>query len=100
MSHRRRYAVTTTRETVVDLLGLDTLNPRSVIYQLTEIRDHTAVLPGAEISGQLSELSRAVLRTHTALAVRTPETLTPTMLRALRSRITALSDLLGTRYMN
>ncbi len=100
MSHRRRYAVSTTRETVIDLLGLDTLNPRSVIYQLAELRDHIAVLPGAAENGQLSELSRAVLRTHTALAVRTPETLSPTMLRALRSRIFALSDLVGARYLS
>ena len=48
MSHRRRYAVTTTRETVVDLLALDTLNPRSVLYHLTEIRDHVAFLPDAD----------------------------------------------------
>ena len=43
MSHRRRYAVTTTRETVVDLLALDTLNPRSVLYHLTEIREHVGL---------------------------------------------------------
>ena len=39
MSHRRRYAVATSRETVVDLLALDTLNPRSVLYHLGEMHD-------------------------------------------------------------
>ncbi len=74
MSHRRRYAVTTTRETVLDLLGLDTLNPRSILYHLTEVRDHTAFLPDATANGQMSALSRAVLQTHTHLAVQTPDT--------------------------
>ena len=46
MSHRRRYAVSTTRETVVDLLALDAMNPRSVLYQLTEFRDQVAYLAG------------------------------------------------------
>ena len=39
MSHRRRYAVRTSRETVVDLLALDTMNPRSVLYHLGEVLD-------------------------------------------------------------
>ena len=34
ISHRRRYAVATNRETVMDLLALDSLNPRSVLHQL------------------------------------------------------------------
>ena len=86
MSHRRRYAVTTTRETVVDLLALDTLNPRSVLYHLTEIRDHVAFLPDATVNGQMSPLSRAVLQAHTGLAVETPATLDGAMLHALDPR--------------
>ena len=65
MSHRRRYAVTTTRETVVDLLALDAMNPRSVLYHLTEIREHVGFLPNAEVNGQLSHLSRALLQEAT-----------------------------------
>ena len=92
MSHRRRYAVTTTRETVVDLLALDTMNPRSVLYHLTEIQEHVGFLPDAEVNGQLSHLSRAVLQAHTGLAVETPETVDGTTLRALILEIEALSD--------
>ena len=57
MSHRRRYAVTTSRETVVDLLALDTMNPRSVLYHLSEVRDHVGFLPNAEVNGQMSPLA-------------------------------------------
>jgi uncharacterized alpha-E superfamily protein len=99
MSHRRRYAVTTTRETVVDLLALDTLNPRSVLYHLTEIRDHTAFLPDAVANGQLSPLSRAVLQAHTSLAVETPATLDRPRLHTLIGELEALSTLLSDTYL-
>jgi uncharacterized alpha-E superfamily protein len=99
MSHRRRYALATTRETVVDLLALDTLNPRSVLYHLTEIRDHVAFLPNAEVNGQMSHLARAVLQAHTGLAVETPETIDGTALRALILELQALSDLLAASYL-
>ncbi|NJO33526.1 MAG: sigma 54-interacting transcriptional regulator [Rhodospirillales bacterium] len=42
------------------LIALDTLNPRSVLYHLGEVRDHVAFLPDAEVNGQMSKLARAV----------------------------------------
>ncbi len=99
MTHRRRYAVSTNRATVVDLLALDGMNPRAVLYQLTEVRDHVAVLPGAEVNGQLSALSRAVLRAHTALAIMTPDTLDDAALAALGADIAAISELLSETYL-
>jgi uncharacterized alpha-E superfamily protein len=99
MSHRRRYAVATTRATVVDLLALDALNPRSVLYHLGELKAHVAWLPDAEIDGQLSHLSRAVLQAHTRLAVETPETVDGTSLRALILELEALSNLVSDSYL-
>ena len=99
MSHRRRYAVTTTRETVVDLLALDSMNPRSVLYHLTEIRDHVAFLPDAVVNGQMSPLSRAVLQTHTGLAVETPAGIDGARLTALIREIEALSTLISDTYL-
>jgi uncharacterized circularly permuted ATP-grasp superfamily protein/uncharacterized alpha-E superfamily protein len=99
MSHRRRYAVATTRATVVDLLALDALNPRSVLYQLAELKAHVAWLPDAEVDGQLSHLSRAVLQAHTRLAVETPETVDGTSLRALMLELEALSTLTCDTYL-
>jgi uncharacterized circularly permuted ATP-grasp superfamily protein/uncharacterized alpha-E superfamily protein len=99
MSHRRRYAVTTTRETVVDLLALDTLNPRSIAYHLGEVKEHVAFLPEATVNGQMSALSRAVLQLHTGLAVRLPEDLGSAELRALIGEIEALSDLISQTYL-
>jgi uncharacterized circularly permuted ATP-grasp superfamily protein/uncharacterized alpha-E superfamily protein len=99
MSHRRRYAVTTTRDTVVDLLALDAMNPRAVLYHLAEIKEHVGFLPRAEVNGQLSHLSRAILQTHTRLAVETPETVDGTTLRALILELEALSDLISSSYL-
>ena len=99
MSHRRRYAVATSRETVVDLLSLDPLNPRSVIYQLNEIEEHVGYLPNTEFHRQLSPLQRAMLQTKAALAAHTPDTLDTEALLDIRSRIGALSDHLATAYL-
>jgi uncharacterized circularly permuted ATP-grasp superfamily protein/uncharacterized alpha-E superfamily protein len=99
MSHRRRYTVATTRETVVDLLALDALNPRSVLYHLGELKAHVAWLPDAEVDGQLSHLSRAILQAHTRLAVETPETVDGTSLRALILELEALSNLVSDSYL-
>jgi uncharacterized circularly permuted ATP-grasp superfamily protein/uncharacterized alpha-E superfamily protein len=99
MSHRRRYAVSTSRETVVDLLALDVMNPRAVLYQLNEIRNHVGFLPHASVHGQMTPLSRAVLRTHTDLAVHTPETLDTAALGKLQGEIAALSGLLSSSYL-
>lgn len=99
MTHRQRYAIATRRETVVDLLALDALNPRAVLCQLTEIRDLAALLPAATLNGQLSPLTRAILRVHTALAIQTPETLDGRALKALGREIERLSDRLSEAYL-
>ncbi len=99
MTHRRRYAVETNRETVVDLLALDDMNPRAILYQLTELKLHVATLPGAAVNGQLSPLSRAVLAAHTALAVMTPEEVDDTALAELAVEIEAISELLSQTYL-
>ncbi len=99
MSHRSRYAIATTRATVVDLLALDTLNPRAIIFQLSEMRHHISLLPDAGTGGQLTELSRAMLKLHTALAAQTPEGLTQDVLNDLSRDIAAMSDLLTSAYL-
>jgi len=99
MSHRRRYAVTTSRETVVDLLALDTLNPRSVLYHVNEIRGHIGFLPKAEVNGQMAPLARAALQVHTALAVATPDTVDEAVLRRLIRDIEGLSNLISDSYL-
>jgi uncharacterized alpha-E superfamily protein len=99
MTHRRRYVVTTSRNTVIDLLVLDGLNPRSLLFHLTKIKEHPSTLPGVEEFGRLSEFARAVLRVHTNLTLATVETMTVEALEALRQDLWQLSDLLSVAYL-
>ncbi|HEY5819246.1 MAG TPA: circularly permuted type 2 ATP-grasp protein [Mesorhizobium sp.] len=99
LSHRRRYAVRTARPTVVDLLGLDAMNPRSIMYQLGEIRDQIGLLPGAHAAGEMSDLSRAVLRVHTDVAVRTPDDFSAEALLECYEGIAGLSELITEAYL-
>jgi len=98
-AHRRRYALSSRRETVVDLLALDPLNPRALIYQLDEIEAHMGYLPHTEFHRQLSPLQRSLLETRAALAANTPDALTTEILIGIRKKLARLSDELGLAYL-
>jgi uncharacterized circularly permuted ATP-grasp superfamily protein/uncharacterized alpha-E superfamily protein len=99
MAHRRRHAADTHRATVVDLMAFDTQNPRSILFQLGELREHIRALPHAEDHGQLSSPARAALEVETLLAASTPDTLDAESLRAVWGRLANLSDLLASAYL-
>lgn len=99
MSHRRRYAISTTRESVVDLLGLDAVNPRSVMHHLSELHEQIGYLPGADTRGVGSPLARAALQLQAGLAVRLPEQMSSADLAALGADIANLSDLVSESYL-
>lgn len=100
MTHRRRYAVVTQRDTVVDLLALDPDNPRSIAFQVEILRAEQARLPQPYEGTQMGDTARALLRLETDLAVATPDTLTGACLLEVADRLMAVSDALGARYMN
>jgi uncharacterized alpha-E superfamily protein len=99
LSHRRRYTVRTTRPSVIDLLALDTMNPRSILFQLGELRKQVDLLPGAMVHGEMSDLVRAVLRVHTDVAVRTPDNFSTDDLQDCFNGIAGLSELLTDVYL-
>ena len=99
MTHRSRYAVATNRNTVIDLLVFDSMNPRAILYHLTELREQVNHLPGATVHRQMSQMARAALQAHASLAVKTPETLDSQALLDLRGELAALSELLSSTYM-
>jgi len=51
------------------------------------------------VNGQLSPLSREILRVHTALAIQTPESVTSEVLAATRNEIGALSGMITQTYL-
>jgi uncharacterized alpha-E superfamily protein len=99
LSHRRLYAVATSRLNVIDLLGCDANNPRSIHYQLAELKDHISFLPGTREAGQMSELSRAILKLHADVAVKTPELMTQEHLVEIDDQLAALSNLITMAYL-
>ena len=100
MTHRRRYNVATARLTVTDLLALDPLNPRSILYQLDEIKDEVEQLPHAYDNGQMSPFYREAMRLHAGLAVLTPETMTDAVYQRLETDLEHLSDILAKTYLS
>ena len=99
LTHRRRFTMATSRDTVIDLLALDPMNPRSVRHQIDGLKEQIELLPGANDHGALSPLARAMLRCHATLATEAPETLTTAALWEFRDRIAGLSERLTAEYL-
>ena len=99
MTHRRRYNVNTAAPTVTDLLALDPLNPRSVLYQLNEIKKEVELLPNAFVNGQMSPFYRETMRLHSGLAIMTPEQMDMAVYRRLMQDLERLSELLAQTYL-
>ncbi|KKB07311.1 circularly permuted type 2 ATP-grasp protein [Devosia chinhatensis] len=98
MSHRRRYSVSAGPQSAIDLLILDPLNPRSVLFQLTELRAQVETLPGGIEDGQLSPVARAALQLHTDLVIAEPRDMTPERLERLADDIAMLASLIAAAY--
>ncbi|MGG7516838.1 circularly permuted type 2 ATP-grasp protein [Allorhizobium undicola] len=99
MTHRRRYNVNTAQLTVTDLLALDPLNPRSILYQLNEIKTEVEELPNARTNGQMSPFLRETVRVQASLAVMTPEALDRNFYDKLERELERLSDLMANTYL-
>ena len=98
MTHRRRYNVSAGTNSYLDLLVLDPLNPRSVLFQVAELKEQIEKLPGGIEDEQLSATARAVLELHTQLRVAEPEDLTTGRLAALSAEIGRLAGLIADAY--
>ena len=100
MTYHRRYSLGSQRDTVVDLMVFDTMNPRAVLFQLEQMRAQVSKLPGAEDHGLMSPLSRSLLKIHSELAVKTPETVDTEALTDLVEELGEASNLLSTAYLS
>jgi uncharacterized alpha-E superfamily protein len=98
MTHRRRYNVAAGANSYIDLLVLDPLNPRSVLFQIADLREQIEQLPGGDGNGKLSSATRAVLQLHTELRIADPEDMTTERLGALGDGIGQLADLIAHAY--
>jgi len=97
MTHRRQYTVRSGRGTVVDLLALDPLNPRSILFQLERLKTEIDLLPHKGHAG-LTSAGKDILRLHTALAIKEPGDMTPKALDDLAFEVGGLYDNLAQAY--
>jgi len=97
ITHRRRYSMTFRALSHVDLLALDPLNPRSILFQLAELKAQIELLP---VHGDATRapLRREALRLHTGLELRDPAEVDKTVLDTLRNDLAGLSNLLSATY--
>ena len=98
MTHRRQYTMRSGRRTVIDLLALDPLNPRSILFQLERLKEEIGLLPGVGRGGTLSGAGKEILRLHTSLAIREAPDLDPATLNALGNEIAGLYTILAKAY--
>ena len=95
MTHRRRYAHSASILSYIDLLVLDPLNPRSVRFQIAELREQIECLPGGNDDGHLSGAAKAALSLYTELRVIEPEQMTTERLELLGAEIGNLGALVA-----
>jgi uncharacterized circularly permuted ATP-grasp superfamily protein/uncharacterized alpha-E superfamily protein len=99
MTHRRLYHLNSGPLSVIELMALDQENPRSVVFQLAELRAGIEGLPADPSRRQMSASAREALRLHTEFVIREPAGITPELLGRLARDIAALSDLIARTYL-
>ncbi len=98
MTHRRRYKLNPGRLAAIELLALDEFNPRSVRYQLAEVKTQVALLTGGETANPIHPIMRETLRLYTELQLSEPRDFSPGRLATLAGSLAALSDMIDATY--
>ncbi|AZO22023.1 MULTISPECIES: circularly permuted type 2 ATP-grasp protein [unclassified Mesorhizobium] len=98
MTHRRQYPVQAGRRTVIDLLALDPLNPRSILFQLERLKAEIGMLPSVGGEGHMSPAAKEILQLNTATAVMEPSDMTARVLDELANQIGDLYNSLAKAY--
>lgn len=98
MTHRRQYPVQAGRRTVIDLLALDPLNPRSILFQLERLKAEIGLLPSVGGEGHMSPAAKEILQLNTAIAVMEPSDMTAKALDDLANEIGSLYTSLAKAY--
>lgn len=99
ISHRTRFQIAATADSVADLLAIDPQNPRAVHYHISRSKDHIANLPNRQTGHVMSHVARQVLLLETQLATSDPSDITPETLLQVKKDIWAISDTLNTHHL-
>jgi len=99
MIHRQGYSVFTRRESVIDLLALDEMNPRSVRFQLDVIAQRVTDLKGLRPERQTRDFGAKLDKVRADLAAHTVSSLDTKALTRLFGDILGLSSSLHATFM-
>jgi uncharacterized alpha-E superfamily protein len=83
---------------VIDLLALDPLNPRSVLFQLERLKAEIGMLPSIGGEGHMSPAAKEILQLNTAIAVMEPSEMSADVLGDLATEIGNLYNSLAKAY--
>lgn len=92
IAYRRRYRSTLRIETVLEMLLLDDMNPRSLAYQLSRLQQHVAKLPRDHVGYRMSDEERAILEASSLVRLSDPAQLVE---RTGKTRLENLDWMLG-----
>ncbi|TJV90605.1 MAG: hypothetical protein E5X84_15695, partial [Mesorhizobium sp.] len=82
----------------IDLLVLDPLNPRSILFQLERLKAEIALLPAVGGEGHMSPAAKEILQLNTAIAIKEPSDTTAKALADLANEIGGLYNSLAKAY--
>lgn len=99
LSHRARFMAQASSSSVVDLLGLDPQNPRSIRYHVSRAKDHISNLPHQSGGHSLTEVGQRALRAETRLATSSTADIDSAFLIGLRHEIWDISTALNADYL-
>ncbi|WP_020178714.1 circularly permuted type 2 ATP-grasp protein [Methylopila sp. M107] len=98
ITYRRRYTVDLSRETVLDLVVLDPLNPRAIAFQVNGFKTLLDELPGMRRGETLHPVSRRAARLQVRLATGDAAEATGPFLTRIATDLGDISNLLNQRY--
>lgn len=98
ISYRVRYLGGLSVAPVRDMLALEPLNPRSLLFQVERIVEHLRALPALRDDGMPEPPVRIAAGIAATLAAASAETLDRACLEDIETRLLALSDAIGGRF--
>ena len=99
VSHRARFQISADAGSVVELLGLDRNNPRSVRYHISRTKDHIANLPLQGTGHVMSHVARQILVLDPRKATCDASDVTSDCLIQVKHDIWTISDTLNAYHL-
>jgi uncharacterized alpha-E superfamily protein len=99
VAHRARFSIIANPGSILEILGIDSQNPRAIRYHISRARQHIAELPGHKSGTILTETARKILLLETLLAASSVHDLTPEVLLQVQRNIWEIAEALAAAHL-